>query len=305
MTWLDVHVISEGPMVQSTNLRTGAVTAAVPVEYYIEADAYFTLDQALSATAGGVGIPSDGSSYSTSRPYCRCAKRTVKRLSPVQGTVTCEFEDLTDGASSIALVAQPARITDSCEIYTQAYVKDAQGNKVVNKAGDPFENPPQRQVAVTVYNIKKYVNATTRAAIDTAWNTNNNAAITIYGTNWAVDEGWIAERSFAPVDGSGSILEATIVVKCKRGGWKDICLNVGYRDITGTLIKREIDPQTHQTLPCSKPWPLDSSGYAKGSVEYINTANKALGYKITGDIEPEELELWPYDRAAWTGVPLS
>jgi hypothetical protein len=288
MAWKDVQLIETGPLVE-TQAADGSIRASVPSVYYVEADAVITLDAALTASFGGVTIPAMAESYSVTRPNCRCRKRSVEFKTPYQATVKCEFEDPTNGASLVALPSQSARISSSPESFTEGYQVDAEGSKVVNAAGEVFDNPPQRQAGVKAYQIKKYVNATVKAQIAAAWNTNNNAEITIDGDTWAADEGWLYSYSFEPVDGS-TLWDATIVIKCKVGGWKDQPLNVGFRDNTGAdiRIKKSVGPDPDGEL-VSKPWPLDETGAAKAGTNPT----------------PDALVFYPYSQNAWAGVPLA
>jgi hypothetical protein len=298
MAWIDVHVLLRQPLTETMNPKTLSVKASASVVYYCESDAVTTLDAALTASTvstGGMVIPALNSSYSTGRPYCRCVKREAEWISPTIKHVTCDFEDPTDGSSSAGLLSQPAKIGEGNESCQKAYQVDAEGNAVVNAAGAPFTNPPERQEGSKVYTIEKFVNATTKAAIDAAYLTNNEASVTIKGTTWAADELWMTDCSYQDVDGS-TLQKATYVIKTKKGGWSDTGLNTGFRDANGLEIMigpdgepvdRAGEPDATGELP-SEPWPLDESGIAKPAGEVADA-----------------LTFWPYVRASWSAVPVS
>lgn len=211
--------------------------------------------------------------------------------------VTIEYEDPTDGGTAETLAGKPARISSRPESFTEGYAIDADGSLVVNSAQKPFQQPPERQAAVKCYVVKKYVGSSTKAAIKAAWNTNNNASFTIDGDTWEADEGWLADYSFEPVDGS-TLWDATVTIKCKRGGWVDRPLNVSFQAADGgdIIIKRGVGPVAappsplpDEMAPTAIPWPLDEYGAPK-----------------TGAApEPDSLLFYPYEQHAWTGVPLS
>ena len=294
MAWTDVHIIHLEPLVE-TLYRDGSVRASAGWTFYAEADAPFTLDTAMTATFGGVGVTALGASYSATRPNCTCRKRSAEFVSPTQAKVVCSFEDPTDGSSSSVLQTKAARITNTDEAVIEAYQEDSDGFKVVNKAGGLFDNAPQRQTGVTVYTIKKYVTSTVKAQIKAAWNTNNNSEKVIDSDTWAADELWLFSRSFEPVAGS-SLWNATLIIKGKPGGWVDRPLNVGYRDRDDWVIMKEKQPVDSAApngpfkyVACSKPWPLDGLGDAKA------------GPKPSVDA----LAFYPYKRNSWTGVPIA
>lgn len=294
MAWLDVHIVEDGEL-QETWERDGTVRASVPVVYYVEADAPVTLDAMLLASFDDVTIPALRSSFSLTRPNCRCRSRKVERISPTQGQVTCEYSDPTDGSATATLAAKPARISRGTESHAEGYHVDAEGNKVVNAAGEAFDQLPERQAGVRVYTLKKFVTTAVCDAIDAAWNTNNNAAKTIQGRTWQADELWLYDCSFESVDDSG-LWDATVVIKAKVGGWKDIIPNIGYREKNGRRIKLR-DTGAGVVLDYvngeepDKPWPLQANGEAFGPSEAATS------------IIP--LEFWPYTRHAWTDVPLT
>lgn len=292
MGWVDVHVLVRPPLTETMNPKTLAVKATGSVVYYCESDTVTTLDEALLAATTGtraMSVPTLNSSYSAGRPYCRCVKREVEWISPTIKHVTCDYEDPTDGSSATNLLAQPAKIGEGHESCQKAYQVDAEGTKVVNTADAPFTNPPERQEGVKVYTIEKFVNAATKAAIDAAYNTNNNAAVIIKGRTWAADELWMADCSYQDVDGS-TLQKATYVIKGKKGGWMDVGLNVGFRCAGGMEIRVASDGSVDYVngeLP-SEPWPLTEDGYAK----------------VAGS-PADALLFWPYSRSSWASVPVS
>jgi len=122
----------------------------------------------------------------------------------------CEFEDPTNGSATAALPAMGARVSTTTEAFAEGYQVDADGKKVVNAAGEPYDTAMERQAGVKVYTIRKYVTATVKAQIEAAWNTNNDAPKTIQGRTWAADELWLYSNSYEQVDGA-SVWDATDV----------------------------------------------------------------------------------------------
>lgn len=288
MAWTAVYINESDPF-HETISRDGSVRATAGDTYYVESDTVITLDQALAASFDGVTIPAPLASYSTTRPNCRCRGRTVTGKTAYQFLVHCAFEDATDGGNSTSQLAKASRCSSRPESFTEGYVTDAEDTPVMNRAGEVFQQAPERQAAIKSYTVKKYVDATQKTAIKSAWNTNNSSSITIDGDTWAVDEGWLADYSFEPVDGS-ALWDATLLIKCKRGGWVDQPLNVGFRDADGLEIKIDSDgfPNTVNGEYPSMPWPLDEDGMPKDP----------------GAIA-DALLFYPYGQSAWTGVPLS
>ena len=299
MAWLTVKLVDEADLVE-TVARDGSVSASTSRTFYCESDVAVSSDELLGATLLGVTVPVRLESFSVGRPNCRVRKRTAQKATSHRGLVICDYEDSTDGSTLSQLPSRAARISSRPESFTEGYAIDAENTKVVNTAGEVFDQLPERQAAIKGYVIKKYVSATVKGQIKAAWNTNNNAGITIDGDTWAADEGWLADYSFDPVDGS-TLWDATVVIKCKTGGWKDTPLNVGFREIKvnqfdgiakAHVIKKEWDEDEGRNVACAKPWPLDAAGKAKSAV--AGSAPLA-----------DSLVFYPYKQNAWTGVPLS
>lgn len=292
MSWIDVRVIEDS--LSETRARDGTVSAQGEKVYYVEADDVIDLDEALSASAGDPAetVAALGEAFSATRPRCVCRSRKPERLTPCSANVRCGFEDPTDGDTDENLVDKDARITERSESFTEEYAIDAEGSNVVNTAGEVFGKLPQRQAGIAAYVVRKYVSSTTKAAIAAAWNTNNSASVTIKGVAWAADELWLSDCSFDEIEGS-TLFDATYTIKAKRGGWSDRVLNVGYRNVDGKDIKinsaGELDVISGD--PVATPWPLDEDGWAK----------VPLGALLAAD----ELVFYPYEQAAWTGVPVA
>ena len=286
MAWIEVGIVEDS--FSEELFADGTVRAKASRTFYVEADTPIELDQALSATvAGGGTVAARGSQYSASRPMCTCRRRTPQRKSPYQAYVLCEYEDPTDGRPEAELLSAGARISSNNESEMVPYAVDAEGNTVANKAGDPFDEPPQRQESNTVYTIRKFVDQAKIDQIDLCLNTNNINPVTIRSRTWQTDEAWLFDANYEPVQGATSKWEATITIKCKLGGWKDEPVNAGYRALVDGVAKeiRVRDEEGRFVRP-SKPWPLTESG-EKGTLGGINT-----------------LEFWPYKQSAWVGVPL-
>ena len=287
MAWTDVHIIEDS----FSESDTGAASAKRI--FYCEADVAASCDAALSATAGGTAVAVRGEVYSITRARCLCGERAVERLSPTQFKVDCSFADPTNGDTPANLLLTGAKISTSAEGFTEGYVIDAEGGKVINTAGEPFDTPPDRQAAIAVYTITKYVTSAVKTQIKAAMLTTNNSGKTIDGDTWAADELFLSEVGFTPAGtGTEDLIQATITIKGKAGGWKDAALNVGYREVVGgkaTVIKKEWDSDKNAYVACSKPWPLNADATAK----------------VGANPTPDTIVFWPYERSAWTGVPLS
>jgi hypothetical protein len=270
-------------------------TAQAKRDYFCEADAPFALDAALSASAGGVTVAARSEAFSGSRPRCKATKRDVERHTPTQATVHVDYSDPTGGESGTDLLALPAKFKETYEQELEEYLwdYDTTPKAVVNAAGEPFDKQPERLKHVKVYTITKYVNGTTKAAIEAAIETNNSGTITLRGINYTVDLLLLANADFEDVE--SNVYHATYVIKYKKGKWKDVGLNMGYSELLSGFPdggqRRRIKEQDNagNDVDVTKPWPLNSDGTAK----------------TNGNDLPEELIFWPYPQAAWTGVPLT
>jgi hypothetical protein len=300
MAWIDVHIIEFGAL-KETGDASGA-RASASVKYYVEADAAFTMDQAMSASYGTTpnvtSIPALGASYSTTRPNCTCRGRQVDFVSPTQAYVTCDFSDMTDGSSTEALAGKPARYSSATEQLTWNPPCDARGNKLVNKAGAPFDNPPTMVTAISVFTIRKYVSAQTKAAIHAAANTVNDHQVTVDGSARAIGTCWLYGCEFEAV-ATDTCWEATVVIKFNPFGWKVSALNVGYRDATGAEIKVVKDNNgttvgcfAYVGEPITSPWPLDDDGNPKPAG---SSGNPPVA---------DPIDFYNSAENPWTGVPL-
>jgi hypothetical protein len=270
--------------------------AAARRRFYAANTAVVTCDAALAASHGGTAVPARGASYSGSRPTLVCQSRRVERITGTQFYIEATFEDRTDGATEENLLLQAARVSVSYEGYLEDYSVDAEGEAVRNRAGEPFETLPQRAAGIKVYSIRKFVDATGKAAIEASRNTTNDASQSIDGQSHAIDTLWLSDCTFALVEGhEGPVYEAVLTVKYKPEGWTDTVLNVGYTELVndgGTMIRQRIkewDEEEQREVPVSKPWPLSETGAKLPD----------------GDDELVELVYYPYPQDAWTGVPLT
>ncbi len=268
--------------------------------YYVQSDVYVEADEALTAAAGGNSIPPRGAAYSENRIACMVSNRAVTRNSPTQFEVRVSYEDPTDGSTFANLLAKAASITVSHETGMEEYTVDANtpAAHVLNTAGEPFDRGPERQRAIRVYTIKKYVTAATKAAILAAFASNNASPITLDGQTFDTDELLLAEATFNTVEGQ-TCLEANLVIKYRPGGWSDVLASFGYSWVegtpirininTGALMNQNTDPKDPLATRPDKPWALSQAG---------NPLLKPWDESLIG-----VKTFWPYPRASWTGVP--
>lgn len=288
MAWVEVALVED----TFDEAKDGSASATRI--YYAESDTPVANDAALSASHGDVAVPDAATAYSESRPRCVVTSRKVKRVnrnSPFQFLITVTNEDPTDGSlDTTGLLNKPARISTSDEHAEEPYYTDAEDNPVRNTAGEPYSTYPTRDSGVTVYTIKKYVNATTKAAIRAARKTNNAGAVTIDGTSHDEDTLLLFEAGFEPVDGATGVYDATIIIKHNPDGWIDEIPNVGFSQLVDGKRKdiTQIDADDND-VPVSRPWPLNSDG----------------SKKAWPDADIDLLVFYPYEQSAWTGVPLS
>ena len=283
MAWTDVRLTKD------SFADKGDGSASAERVYYAKADAYVTGDAALAASFGGVAVPAQAAGYSVSRPYCRVTDRKVERLSPTQFNITVTYAAEAGGEAEAEedLLAAAARISQSADNTLEAYTVDAEGVQVRNKAGEPFDTFPERLGPGRTYTIRKYVNAATKAQIEAAERTTNNAAKTIAGRSHAIDTLLLAEASF---EEEGTIWLTTLVIRYQPGGWADKALNVGFTEIVSSASKAiTVDDGTGKQIPTPRAWPLNLDGTKK----------------TNADDTAEVLTFYPYPLGAWTGVPLA
>jgi hypothetical protein len=211
----------------------------------------------------------------------------------VQIVVT--FEDPTDGQLVVSLTALPARISSRGTSVMEEYVVDydVPPKYVRNASGEPFDQGPQRKGKTRLYTIRKYVTLATLFALSNAEDTNNDRPQLIRGFLYDEDELLLSDVDFDDVQGNPGIFDASFTVEYKKGGWKDLALNVGYSELGGTgrvpiTEKLNAGQSDEQLVPVAKPWPLDKDGH-----------------KLGPNDQPIVLEFWPYPQSSWSGVPLA
>ena len=106
---------------------------------------------------------------------------------------------------SILATPQPAHAVLAGQLMRALAEPPAPLEPVVNAAGVPFDKGPERAEAVKVYTLRKYVNGTTKTAIEAAVNTTNSGALTINGKSHAVDTLWLADASYESVEGRAGV----------------------------------------------------------------------------------------------------
>jgi hypothetical protein len=301
MAWIDVHIMQD----TITEDKNGRAKAKVVL--YAEADdAFVECDAALSADDGTQAVPARRESYSAGRPRCRVIERLVERVNdrcPNQFIITVNYEDPTDGSDSATLLSLPADIKITGERLMEQYTKDAEGTPVLNSALDPFDQNPERQTNVRVYEFRKYVGASTLAALQAAENTNNAAAKTIKGRSYPTDTLWLTDVEADEIEDEDGVptgvYDTHWAVKYNPNKWKDAPVDAGFRQrISGKPVAiKEYDAEEGKWIPVAKQYPLDGSGLALGG-------GPPTPAGFTAD-DLVYLEFWPYPQNAWAGVPLS
>jgi hypothetical protein len=273
------------------SLRQGSVRGVGVKVYEVESDTPITADEAIVANDGTTAVDGYGAAFSASRPNCKLTDREMtERRSAYQCQVTVTFEDPTDGSSLASLLAKPARIRELDESWMEEYTKDHDDppKLVRNVVGEPYDRGPERLEGIVVYEVKKFVNAATRAQIRAARRTNNDAAKTINGVVHSIDELVLWSATFEPVD---TIYDATMLIKYKVGGWKDETPQYGFRYWEssapgGKKFAAILDAFGERV---SVAWPLSADGTKKSNA----------------DDDPAIETYWPYPQHDWAGVPLS
>ena len=121
----------------------------------------------------------------------------------------------------------------------------------------------------------------------------NSGSVTISGKSVAAFEGLLCSVGIDQVDASDGTTDlATYEIKVKKGGWKDVLLDVGFTAVDSSMASgyKPItiwDPDQLGFVTPSHGWPLNSDGTKKS------------------DLPPNTIEFEPYVESAWTGVPLS
>lgn len=210
--------------------------------------------------------------------------------------VTVQYTDPDSTVGEIqSPLDRPADISYGATEVNAPYFLDCStpAKRVVNSAGDPFEQYLEREdgeMAITIT-----VNEATHDAVaaDAFSHTINAGPVTIDGTTF--DTGTLklspitATKTRERVQNNGfwedfTYYKRTYVVKARKKGWSDKVLDVGLNErqgdlATGFTLKPILD-FTQQSI--KKPWPLDGSGK-----------------KQSGDttVPPVELEFKPYTQA--------
>jgi hypothetical protein len=285
-TWTKVTLRED----EFTGKKDGTATARQV--YYAANDSVVATDTAMTADDGTTAVKQIGQSYSTSQPHCVATQSTPRRKTGTQFEVEVQFEaPLLGQFDGAGLLALPAQITEGDETTMEEYTRDFHSTPqmVRNTAGEPFDKGPERLTGVTVYTIRKYVNAATRTIIRNAKRTNNDFAATIEGVSHAIDTLLLWAAGFEDVPNVADVWLATLVVKYRPDIWRDVVGNYGFSELDGG-DRKDItqDDGDGNKVRVSRPWPLSEDGSKKPN----------------SDDEPFILYFYPYARGTWSGVPL-
>jgi hypothetical protein len=283
MAWIEVTLINETFRSDDDN-----GTASARRVFLCRADAVVTSAAALSASFGPTSVPAANAPFSAARPLCRVTGRDVKHVSPRIKEVTVAYSDPTDGSvtSPTNLLSLPARISRRTIGEMEEYTLDASSppKPVRNASGEPFERGPERRARVVLYTIRKYVTpATANQAWPSLFTTNEGAKI-IKGNTHAA--GTLALADLQDEDVDTGIIDLTVAIEYRPGGFKDVALNVGYEELVSG--KRTPIKNSEGSL-IARPWPLNVDGTKKA----------------TPDADIDTLEFKPFAPSSWAGVPLA
>jgi hypothetical protein len=286
-TWTKVTLRED----EFTGKKDGTATARQV--YYAANDSVVATDTAMTADDGTTAVKQIGQSYSTSQPHCVATQSTPRRKTGTQFEVEVQFEaPLLGQFDGVGLLALAAQISEGDETTQEEYTRDFDDppKLVRNAAGEPFDKGPERLNGVTVYTIRKYVNAAMRTAIRNAKRTNNSGALTIEGQSHDEDTLLLWSASFDDVPNVPDVWLATMIVKYRPEKWADVVGNFGFSELDGG-DRKDITQQDSNgdDVAVPRPWPLNEDGSKKPNA----------------DDDPDMIDFWPYAQSSWAGVPLA
>lgn len=255
-----------------------------------------TYDSIVSANdaVGDSGIPARGSHYA--HPFTGAVaqgeEKLVKSISakiesnfPKTWVVTVNYDDEPDEFTRSPLSRDPIIRWGFIE-GTETYFIDTEDAKVINKAGDPFENLPEREnVMLTVEYI---VNLSAFDPVTSYLYANavNLGSFSIDGVIIPAGKAKMSAPKAEPKKMHGvEYYEITYKMKFNEDGWKFEPLNEGFNEIANGELVPIVDFSGKQV---TKPRPLDENGAAKDVGE-----------------EADALEFKPYRELSFSGFGFS
>ena len=154
------------------------------------------------------------------------------------------------------------KLSWSSEIYQEPVFKDADGDGVMNSAGDYFVDPPVQRDAVQLIAKIKQNYTTIPDVILSLQNTVNDSAITIGGLS--IDER-LARMTRVEVSdwkkrGNYKYYTVSFEIHIKKEGWRPEILDAGLREIDPDDDTKRKHIQDDEGEDVTSPVPLDGEG---------------------------------------------
>lgn len=200
----------------------------------------------------GAAFPSD------SAAFCQSIKPRNESYSPRIWLVTSLFSDKFDRAENP--LNDPVRVRWVGRTFSRPLIYDANGDAIVNSAGDPFDPPPERDFSRRVAQISANV-AAVPSYLDTYEDAINSDSVTLDGKSFAAGTLKCGQLQISEWKerNSTAYREISLEIETSREGWNLELLDAGFRerDYSGNLVN--IRNTGDNELPTA-PVPLDGSG---------------------------------------------
>lgn len=220
---------------------------------------YLILGQSLTASSGGVTVPSIGDSWPAAISGYRTPIATAIRSAPVQNNqkqaiVTVEYsiprgQGADANEEAIPPWQQPKVYSYDfrSEMRPMEYDHTATPKRVCNAAGDPFDPQPEEEKVSQVVTINRATTAYSPSAALSIHGTVNSGAVTINGASisakcarllkWTGRLAYWTDLSNAEIP----YYEETIEIEVRASAYTLSILNQGYGAIVSGAYKRGVD----------------------------------------------------------------
>ena len=235
--------------------------------FVVRSDTPITEVQAATAT----GVPPYFDPHPSNSSYL-CKQKRGKSLAEEAGRYGWEIQ--ADYSNKIILpLSMPAQYEWDFSEATEEYFFDCDidyshpnGYPVVNSAGQPFEQIPQREGGSITANCTKNVAVDFDVSAALSFRqTINKESFVVDGVTIDVDQAKISGMQISPPQlSNGQWYRVVKVVVKMRKDWQDHFADMGFAEIDDTW---ELQPILAGNPPqqVTKPWPLDGNGYAQSS----------------------------------------
>lgn len=243
-------------------VHTGSRTYQVDVTSETADDA----QTVLTATDGTTSIPAILDLFKAAST-AKARSKKAERLNgdPYTYTVTVDYSSKGEDEDSLENpLAKPTQYAYSDESFQEPYFRDVDGVAIVNSAGEPFANLPQRDRSNGIITITRNVTSFDDGAAEAKRNTINSAAETINGVQYAA-----RTLRIKSINGSGPREEngishwtETTTIAKKLDTWDHFLEDRGLNELdAGELVS----VKDKEGEPVVLPWPLDGTGAAKAA----------------------------------------